>query len=370
MQNELSGLNAKSETVSTMESASKAQTLSLDAPGVASRIAKRILKEIDAYCVQTYDGGHRTHLGASLIGRSCKRYLWYVFRWAKRQPTDGRKQRLFNRGHREEARFIEWLEGIGFKIWFEDYDSDPLYYCCETDTYHLRSEVFNGKNAMLESLAGEVPRDGCNGLTFRTHVARAKVQGVEFKQYRISDCNGHFGGSLDGIAMFPPSWGIEEPVLLEFKTSGTGSKFSNLKLNQMPVEKPDHFAQTSTYGFKYQFQYVLYLCINKNDDDLHIEVAKLDNNLGQQMILKAGQIIGSQTPPPKLSESPTFQDCRYCDMKDICHEGASLERNCRSCIHATPIENAQWHCAVHSEASGPIPKDVIPLGCESYKAIA
>lgn len=321
MQNELSGLNGKSATAITTESESKGKTLSLESPGVASQIAKRILKEIDQYCVQTYDGGHRTHLGASLIGRSCKRYLWYVFRWCKHVAHDGRRQRLFNRGHREEARFVEWLEGIGFKVWFEDRNGTP-------------------------------------------------DENGNYPQYRISDVNGHFGGSLDGIAEFPPGWGIDEPVLLEFKTSGTGSKFSKLKDNFMPVEKPDHFAQTSTYGFKYAFRFVLYLCINKNDDDLHIELAKLDHNLGQQMIAKANQIIGSQTPPPKLSESPTFIDCRLCDMRDICHEGASIERNCRSCIHATPVENAQWHCAIHSETNGPIPKNVIPVGCESYKAIA
>lgn len=320
MQNELSGLNAKSETGSTKESGSKVKALSLDAPGVAKKIAERILKEIDQYCVQTYDGGHRTHLGASLIGRSCKRYLWYVFRWCKHVQHDGRKQRLFNRGHREEARFIEWLEGIGFKVWFEDRDAQP-------------------------------------------------DENGNYPQYRISDCNGHFGGSLDGIAQFPPGWGIDEPVLLEFKTNGTGQGFNKLVDNGMVIEKKDHFAQTSTYGFKYQFRFVLYLNINKNDDSLHIEVAKLDWNLGQQLIAKAGQIIGSQTPPPKLSENPTFQECRYCDMRDICHEGASVERNCRSCIHATPIENAQWHCAIHSEANGPIPKDVIPVGCDSYKAI-
>lgn len=320
MQNELSGLNAKSETGSTKESESKVKALSLDAPGVAKKIAERILKEIDQYCVQTYDGGHRTHLGASLIGRSCKRYLWYVFRWCKHVQHDGRKQRLFNRGHREEARFIEWLEGIGFKVWFEDRDAQP-------------------------------------------------DENGNYPQYRISDCNGHFGGSLDGIAQFPPGWGIDEPILLEFKTNGTGQGFNKLVDNGMVIEKKDHFAQTSTYGFKYQFRFVLYLNINKNDDSLHIEVAKLDWNLGQQLIAKAGQIIGSQTPPPKLSENPTFQECRYCDMRDICHEGASVERNCRSCIHATPIENAQWHCAIHSEANGPIPKDVIPVGCDSYKAI-
>lgn len=360
MQNELSGLNGKSETAITTESALKGQTLSLDAPGVSSRIAERILKEVDQYCVQTYDGGHRTHLGASLIGRDCKRYLWYVFRWCLRAKTDGRKQRLFNRGHREEARFIEWLEGIGFRIWFENYTG--LMHHPESDSYWIQSHEGDEGDGLSNPIFEDDPY-------FKTHVARAKIQGLEFPQYRISDCNGHFGGSLDGIAYFPPSWGIDEPVLLEFKTHGTGPKFAKLKENKMPVEKQEHFAQTSTYGLKYGFRYVLYLSICKNDDDLHIEVSKLDHNLGGQMIVKAGQIIGSQTPPPKLSESPTFMDCRICDMRSICHEGAPIERNCRSCIHATPIENAQWNCAVHSEANGPIPKDVIPLGCESYKAI-
>ncbi len=359
MQNELSGMNAKSETDSTAAQES-VKTLSLDAPGVGTQIAKRILKEIDSFCVQSYDGGHRTHLGASLIGRNCKRYLWYVFRWCKHVAHDGRRQRLFNRGHREEARFVEWLEGVGFKVWFEN--REGFWYHPESDSYGLSTD-------------GNLPDGLCDWITaehpnYREHVATAKARGLEFPQYRISDVNGHFGGSLDGIAEFPPGWGINEPVLLEFKTSGTGSKFTKLTENKMPVEKPDHFAQTSTYGFKYSFRYVLYLCINKNDDDLHVEIAKLDHNLGQQMIAKANQIIGSQTPPPKLSETPTFIDCRLCDMKDICHQGASIERNCRSCVHATPVENAQWHCAIHSETSGPIPKDVIPSGCPDYKAIA
>lgn len=360
MQNELSELNGKSETDSTTENGLKVKTLSLDAPGVAKKIAERILKEVDQYCVQTYDGGHRTHLGASLIGRSCKRYLWYVFRWCKHVQHDGRKQRLFNRGHREEARFIEWLEGIGFKIWFENYAG--LMYHPESDSYWIQANEFDEGDGLSHPIT-----ETSEG--YKTHIARAKLQGIEFPQYRISDCNGHFGGSLDGIAQFPPGWGIDETVLLEFKTNGTGQGFNKLSDNGMVIEKKDHFAQTSTYGFKYQFRFVVYLNINKNDDSLHIEVTKLDWNLGQQLIAKAGQIIGSQTPPPKLSENPTFQECRYCDMRDICHEGASIERNCRSCVHATPIENAQWYCAIHSPANGPIPKDVIPVGCDSYKAI-
>lgn len=293
------------------------QGVNLDSPGVSKALAKRILEEIDEYCVRTYDGGHRSHLGASLIGRECKRYLWYVFRWCLHEKTTGRQQRLFNRGHREEARFIEWLEGIGFKVWFENRDEAP-----------------NEKG--------------------------------EYPQYRISDVMGHFGGSLDGIAVLPERYGIEEPVLLEFKTNGTGAGFNKLADDGMPIAKPEHFAQTSTYGKKYNFRYCVYLNINKNDDSLHVEVVKLNHGLGEQMIMKAEQIILSQTPPARLSDNPTFHKCGYCHLKDVCHKGAVVEVNCRSCAFARPVENAEWFCEVHN---GNIPKEFIPTACPSYKAI-
>ena len=320
MKNQESNLNANNaknnDAQATASDAGK-QSVSLDAPGVAKALAKRILEEIDEYCVRTYDGGHRSHLGASLIGRECKRYLWYVFRWCLHEKTTGRQQRLFNRGHREEARFIEWLEGIGFKVWFENRDEGP-----------------NEKG--------------------------------EYPQYRISDVMGHFGGSLDGIAVLPERYGIDEPVLLEFKTNGTGQGFNKLAQDGMPIAKPEHFAQTSTYGKKYNFRYCVYLNINKNDDSLHIEVVKLNHNLGEQMIMKAEQIIMSQTAPARLSDNPTFHKCGYCHMKEVCHKGAVVEVNCRSCAFARPVENAEWFCEVHN---GNIPKDFIAKACPSYKAI-
>ena len=129
------------------------QSVSLDAPGVAKALAKRILEEIDEYCVRAYDGGHRSHLGASLIGRECKRYLWYVFRWCLHEKTTGRQQRLFNRGHREEARFIEWLEGIGFKIWFENYEG--FAYHAESDSYCILAPNEEG-DGLAERILPEV----------------------------------------------------------------------------------------------------------------------------------------------------------------------------------------------------------------------
>ena len=334
------------------------QSVALDAPGVSKAVSKRILEDIDEYCVRTYDGGHRRHLGASLIGEACKRKLWYLFRWTYREQTTGRAQRLFNRGHREEARFVEWLEGIGVQVWFENRAGFALN--------HTTNEYFIAGD-------GEVLSPDCESIfeghsDYLKHVARAKADGLEFPQYRVSAVNGHFGGSLDGIAKLPARYGIDEPVLLEFKTNGTGAGFNKLIEAGMPVAKPQHFAQTSTYGSDpaYGFRYVLYLNICKNDDNLHVELAKLDHRLGAQMREKAEQIILSQEPPPRLSDNPTYKDCSYCPAKDICHKGAIPERNCRSCKAARPVENGEWFCDVHN---GVIPRDFIPQACPSYVPI-
>ena len=107
MPSKKSETNAQAQLTSAPQTKQDAgrQNVELSSPGVSAALAKRILEDIDEYCVRTYDGGHRWHLGASLIGRECKRYLWYVFRWCLHEKTTGRQQRLFNRGHREEERF-------------------------------------------------------------------------------------------------------------------------------------------------------------------------------------------------------------------------------------------------------------------------
>lgn len=326
--------------------------------------AKEVVEKIDEYCLTEYDGGHRNHLGASLIGRECSRYLWYVFRWAKREKTSGRQQRLFNRGHREEERFIEWLEGIGIKVFYENYDSNPLYYCVEDNSYHLKADLEKMQDQHpLKILAKEVKQDD----NFKLHVNRAKADGLKFPQYRISDVGGHFGGSLDGVAVMPSKDGdFYGPVLLEFKTNGTGKKFEELNAQGMEKAKPEHFAQTSVYGFKFGINYCLYLNINKNDDSIHAEFVKLNHKLGEQMILKAEKIINSQTPPPRISNNPSFFKCSYCNFNGICHKKEEPELNCRSCKNATPVEGGKWFCCVFNST---IPEEFIKKGCLNHRSI-
>lgn len=279
-------------------------------------LAKQISQDVDAFCVEAFSSGFRNHLGASHIGKRCSRLLWYQFRWTFKENNDGRKLRLFDRGHREEERFINYLEGIGCTVEAFDTSKEP-----------------NEKG--------------------------------EYPQFKITGSKGHFGGSLDAIIKLPERYGVPFKLLGEFKTKGTGAGFNKLVSSGMRLEAPEHFAQTSTYGSdpNYNFEYCLYMSVNKNDDSLHIEVVKLDFDLGNRMRDKADRIIFSDKPPHKISPNPSHFECAYCPANALCHKGAIPEKNCRSCKYASPVEDANWQC---EKFGAVIPKDFIKTGCDNW----
>jgi hypothetical protein len=58
----------------------------------------------------------RLHLGGSMLGHPCDRWLWLSFRWAVREKFPGRIKRLFRRGNNEEDIITADLKAIGIKI--------------------------------------------------------------------------------------------------------------------------------------------------------------------------------------------------------------------------------------------------------------
>jgi hypothetical protein len=290
----------------------QSQIANVDAVGIREILAKRVLSDIDRYAQVAYDDGHRKHLGASLMGRECRRFLWYTFRWVKKERFEGRMMRLFQRGHREEDRYAEYLRGIGFSVWLADDKGE---------------------------------------------------------QFRAPFAEGHGGGSLDAILRFPPSYGIDMPILGEFKTNNDGG-FDKLVKEGVAKSKTDHWVQMCMYGSHpdYQFTHALYFNTNKNDDDMHVEFVKLDWKLGENMRRKGEQIIRAPFPPPKLTFDPTNYICRNCNFNGVCHKNEAVERNCRSCRHASPIPGKQWFCG-HSSHNAVIPDEIIVQGCGLHETV-
>lgn len=300
--------------------------MSLAITNKLAELSARIKYDIDKHSIEKWYEPYRWHLGASIIGNECNRYIWYGFRWCNEplnmqvlQPKDfanqARMHRLFQRGHNEENIYKFYLEGIGFKVWTHDE---------------------NGK------------------------------------QFRVSALNGHYGGSCDGVAQFPEWYnyeqaGLSKYILLEFKTNNTGKSWEELETKGLQIAKTQHYMQASAYGLEMKLSHVLYMNTNKNDDSMFVDVDKLNWNMAEQMKKKAEKIINAQSAPPKLSEDPTYYKCKFCDFFQICHNKKPIAVNCRSCKNAKPVEQGEWKC---SKFDSVIPRDVVPTRLPCHEPIA
>lgn len=236
------------------------------------------------------DLGHRKHLGASILGAPCERALWYTFRWATDIEHQGRLLRLFDRGQLEEKRFNDELRKVGIVV-------------------------------------NDVAQDG--------------------QQWRFTDINGHVGGSMDAWCKGFP----EDPgtcCVVEYKTHGLKS-FEHLKANGVKDSKPQHYAQMQLYMYWSGMRKAFYLAVNKNDDELYSEFIDYDESLAHELIEKAGRIIASDRAPARMTEDSSYYLCKWCDHQYTCHQEATGAINCRTCVHSTPVEKAEWTCNWHNK---------------------
>jgi hypothetical protein len=232
--------------------------------------------------------GFREHLGASLIGKPCERALWYDFRWVTAAQHSGRILRLFQTGHLEEERLVRDLRASGATV-------------LEVD-----------------------PETG--------------------RQFKVEALSGHFGGSIDGLAVglreSPRTWHV-----LEFKTHSAKS-YAQLVAKGVAASKPQHAAQMQIYMHLMGLTRAFYLAVCKDTDALYAERIEADPAEAERLLAKASRIIDAPRPPSRISEDPAWFECRMCSHRAVCHEGAMAAVNCRTCLHSTPVEGG-WHCARH-----------------------
>jgi hypothetical protein len=229
----------------------------------------------------------RPHLGASIIGHKCDRFIWLSFRWAVREQFQGRILRLFRRGHNEERTIHDDLRLIG-----------------------------------------------CNVKTIDPETR---------KQYRFDD--GHFGGSCDGIIASGLPEAPKKPHVLEAKTHSLKS-FNDLEKNGVQKSKPQHWSQMQVYMAAFDLDDALYYAVCKDDDRIYTERVKRDAKAGADLVEKAQRLIAADRMPEPLSADPSWFECKWCAAHDQCH-GSKLTKqvNCRTCLHSTAERDGRWTCA-------------------------
>lgn len=250
--------------------------------------AETLKKRIDVKIVEAHEKEERRgHLGASQIGNKCYRYLWHVLHWSYKEKFNAKQLRLFDRGSREEVRFLEWLKPIAQEL----YPVNP-----------------------------------------KTN-----------KQWRVSAFNGIFSGSCDGVAKIDDEW-----FLLEFKTHGDKS-FKEFARHKVKECKPVHYDQLQVYMHLLNLNKCVYMAINKNTDELYIEIVHRDNLSADIILDRAKSVIEAESglDMPRISESPLWWECRMCEFTHICNKGAAPDRNCRTCAYSKPVSGKVWYCTKH-----------------------
>jgi hypothetical protein len=228
----------------------------------------------------------------SAIGHPCERHLWYRYRWAHHgENFDGRKLRLFQTGHEEEARLIAYLRMAGVTV------------------------------EAVDPATGE--------------------------QWEVVALDGHFKGHLDGIAT-----GIMEapkmPHLLECKTHNAKS-FAQLSKFGVESSKPEHVAQMQVYMHLRGLTRGFYLAKNKDNDELYGERIHYDPAQALALMAKAERVRNATQAPSRISDDPSYYLCKSfgCASYAICHGNGFALRNCRTCLHSGWSEDGLWHCTRH-----------------------
>jgi hypothetical protein len=259
------------------------------------KTASKTLAAIDAAIVASQEEPFRKHLGSSVIGDECARKLYYGYHWALEEKFDPRMLRLFNRGHLEEDRFVNYLRSAGCEIW-------------------VAGEFGEMKDAM-----------------------------------RFSDHLKHFGGTPDAIGKNCPDLpDPTEPFLCEFKTHNDKS-YTKLLTDGLMKTKWKHFVQMQVCMKYLDLRYGLYCAVNKDTDAITAQIISFDEAEANRASERAGRIIWAKEPPPRVAESPASWMCKYCHLSRLCHRGdIAPHRNCRTCHNGSPSTDGSgnWVCSM------------------------
>lgn len=249
-------------------------------------------------------GQPRPHMGCSMLGHPCERWLWLSYRWAVIERFDGRFLRLFQRGQREEAVVIADLESIGVEF--------------------MRS------------------KDG---------------------QFRVDFGGGPVSGSVDAVISGGLPGREDEKFIVEIKTHNRKS-FDALAKIGVKKAKFQHWVQMQLYMLGSDIHNALYVAVCKDSDDIYTEIIDFDEEKAVYYFNRGTRIALDANMPPPLSSDPSWYECKWCAAHDFCHTSRQTAQvNCRTCGHASPGQEG-FYCGHHG--GGAIPLDFQRTGCESH----
>lgn len=211
----------------------------------------------------------RSYLGMSAIGNPCSRKLWYGLRATGAPQFDAATLKRFADGEASEVTMADRLRLVP-------------------------------------------------GITLLT------IDPESGRQYGFSDIDGQFKGHMDGAVLgliqAPKTWHVWEHKCVNEK------KFSELTRLKAQAER----SALKQWDEIYYAQAVLYMSYSGMERH-YLTVAtpgtrsamsvRSDGDPAYAEVLKdkARRILGASVPPTRVSNSPSWFQCRYCEHAETCH---------------------------------------------------
>lgn len=231
-----------------------------------------------------YDG---LGINASECGTECARALFYTLCWASpSERTNGRRERIFERGEWEEDRVLRYLRMAG----------------CDVLALDPRTEQ-----------------------QWRFSLARGLLRG-------------RADGKVEGIPEAPKTVHV-----LEIK-SLKASDWRAIRKHGLAKAKPLHWHQLQAGMVGLGHDRGLYIGVNKDTEEILTERLHLDAERMARIAAKVEALADAYEAPSRIADDPASYACRFCRHKGVCHEGQMARRTCRSCLHFTFGEGGQGHC--------------------------
>ena len=199
----------------------------------------------------------RSYMGASGLGTSCDRQLWYSYHQPKNDYPP-RVQMIFDLGNNIEDYVIWLLREAGFTI----YEKDS---------------------------SGE--------------------------QFGFVD--GFIAGHIDGVIVGLPE--SAKPHLLEVK-SANDKRFKDFQKKGCKAVEPKYWGQCHTYMLKMKLEKSLFIVMNKNTCELYIERITLDENYANSLLLRGEELVAeeSENNVKRRYKKSTSFGCKFCSWKEEC----------------------------------------------------
>lgn len=273
------------------------------------------LDAADAALVERQDRTPRPYYGMSTAGMACARRRWLAFRWAGREQMSAQSLRAIEDGYRGEALQAERLRLVpGVELITEQ----------------------DGRQIAVEAVDGHM--------------------------------RGHLDGAIRGLLQAPKTWCVWEHKQVNEKRHAALQKAKDTRGEKDALEAWDatYFAQGQLY-MRYTGMERHYLTAATPGGRATISVrTDYQPEKAARIEADARAVIYAAEPPPRISEDPTWYECKFCPFHAQCHGEARPAVTCRSCAHSTPIAGGAWQCERHG---GEIPTDFQRTGCADHRYI-